>query len=132
MPRPRGSRLQLPHPLPDIPHFHRFAFTKLFFHAMARIEGKEWWGKHLADVCVLWPYYTDRKGYGQFRMGKRMHWAHRVSYALFVGPIPEGMTVNHKCRNPSCVNPYHLELLSVAENTALGNRHRTTSTDLPI
>jgi hypothetical protein len=47
-------------------------------------------------------------GYPQFdgkQLGRR---AHRVAYALFVGPIPEGMSILHSCDNPPCVNPEHL------------------------
>lgn len=74
----------------------------------------------------LWSGCRDKKGYGQFRMNSRAHWAHRLSYATFVGPIPDGMTVNHKreCLIPRCVCPDHLELLTIAENTAEGNRRR--------
>jgi hypothetical protein len=43
--------------------------------------------------------------------------AHRISYELCVGPIPEGMTVDHTCRNHCCVNPEHLELVTSKENT---------------
>ena len=43
-------------------------------------------------------------------------WAHRVSYALFIGPIEEGMHIDHKCRNPICVRPSHLEQVTPSEN----------------
>lgn len=76
--------------------------------------------------CQLWDKYKDEKGYGQIRLNRNgpMVWAHRAYYAMFIAPIPEGMTVHHRCGNPSCVNPEHLELATVAENTAEGNRRR--------
>lgn len=50
--------------------------------------------------------------------GVRATTAHRVSYELFVGPIPKGMTVDHICFNSLCVNPWHLQLLTRQENSA--------------
>ena len=76
------------------------------------------------DGCWLWTAFRDRKGYGQFWFRTRMMWAHRWSYAAFVGEIPAGVTIDHACCNPSCVNPAHLRLSSRAENTAEGNRNR--------
>ena len=69
-----------------------------------------------SDGCWNWNGYTDRKGYGQFKMAGRAHWAHRVAYVLFVGPIPDGFQVDHTCCNTSCVNPHHLELVTLEEN----------------
>lgn len=131
MPRPRGSRLQPPHALSDIPHKYRYKFIVRYALSAGTHQG---WARNdnPALPCIDWLGYTDAKGYGQYRIGRRVHWVHRISYALFVGPIPEGMTVNHKCRNPSCVNPHHLELLSIAENTALGNKHRVAPIDIPV
>lgn len=62
--------------------------------------------------CREWHYYTDRNGYGSYR-GRS---AHRLAYEIAFGPIPDGMTVDHTCFNPPCVNFEHLRLLTNREN----------------
>lgn len=60
--------------------------------------------------CWLWISYGNPKGYGHFYVNNKTHRAHRFSYSLFVGNIPDGIQVLHKCDTPSCVNPDHLFL----------------------
>lgn len=68
------------------------------------------------DGCWLWMGPRKVSGYGVLRSKRAGHGAHRVFYDLFVGPIPEGMEIDHLCRVPSCVNPDHLEAVTPEEN----------------
>lgn len=71
--------------------------------------------------CWLWTGATYPAGYGKTGVDGRTLLAHRVSYELFVGPIPEGLQLDHLCRVRNCVNPAHLEPVTAAENTLRGN-----------
>ena len=74
-------------------------------------------------VCWEWTACTDRDGYGQFGLWMPelrvviTHAAHRWGYEFLVGKIPEGLTLDHLCRNKACVMPDHLEPVTQAENT---------------
>lgn len=82
------------------------------------------------DGCWIWTgAEAGRQGarYGRIWAGRRSaaghpcaEQAHRVSYELFVGPIPEGLELDHKCRTTLCVNPKHLEPVTYLENQRRG------------
>ena len=71
--------------------------------------------------CWLWDGHYNRKGYGCFQVGKQNRSAHRVSYELHIGSIPEGLQLDHLCRVRCCVNPDHLEPVTNRENCLRGN-----------
>jgi len=70
--------------------------------------------------CWLWTMGKNSKGYGYVRLDGKTRQVHRVVYEALVGPIPKGMTLDHLCRNPACVNPAHLEPVSMRENLLRG------------
>lgn len=71
--------------------------------------------------CWLWLGATrTARGYPLFYDGARKVGGHRWSYESFVGPIPAGLTIDHLCRTPSCVNPDHLEPVTGYVNTLRG------------
>src|SRR3990167_11441832 len=73
------------------------------------------------DNCWIWTATKTPKGYGQFSLNGKMVRVHRVSYQLFKGDIPNGLMLDHLCRNPSCVNPDHLEAVTNKVNQLRGN-----------
>lgn len=72
------------------------------------------------EGCWLWQAATYPNGYGQFWNGKRGQLAHRFAYETMVGPIPEGLDLDHLCRVRACVNPAHLEPVTRRENLLRG------------
>lgn len=77
------------------------------------------------DECWEWQGSLQRHGYGHIYIGKidgskRFRSAHRVAYELEVGPIPDGLVLDHLCRNPICVNPSHLEPVTQRINLLRG------------
>ena len=66
--------------------------------------------------CWLGKGTIAPNGYGHFRVRGKGIYAHRFSYEIHKGKIPAGMTIDHLCRTPGCVNPFHLDLVTNAEN----------------
>lgn len=66
--------------------------------------------------CMEWIAGKDRGGYGIIKFANKNTRAHRAAYELWIGQIPEGMCVLHKCDNPSCINPEHLFLGTQQDN----------------
>lgn len=86
------------------------------------------WSKiQKTETCWLWTGWIDDEGYGYTtvretgKKGKRSYRCHCAVYEQHVGPIPEGLVLDHKCRVRNCVNPDHLEPVTNIENLIRGN-----------
>lgn len=76
--------------------------------------------RRTGSPCWLWTGCFVRGGYGVVRNGARNSFVHRLTYEWLVGPVPEGMDLDHVCRTRRCVNPAHLEPVTRKENVARG------------
>lgn len=85
-----------------------FSFARLW----AKIEKTE--------TCWNWIGYLSPKGYGRFNVNGKNKYAYRVTYEWIKGPIPDGLELDHLCRNRACVNPDHLEPVTHKENQSRG------------
>jgi hypothetical protein len=71
--------------------------------------------REAASGCWEWTAST-RNGYGQFAINRRPRPAHRLAYEHLRAEIPDGLVIDHLCRNTRCVNPWHLEPVTIREN----------------
>lgn len=83
----------------------------------AKVRLPEYWKD---EACWGWAGTVDRWGYGTLWDNGRSVKATRFSYQRFIGPIPDGLVLDHLCRNPNCVNPSHLEAVTDKENVLRG------------
>lgn len=83
-----------------------------------------WMKVEFTDTCWLRTAMNDKAGYGSFNhTWDRKVPAHRYAYEFCVGPIPEGLQIDHLCRVHNCVNPDHLEPVTARENVRRGTRY---------
>jgi hypothetical protein len=82
---------------------------------MAKVQPVPWSG------CWLWLGALNGPRYGYFGFGGRARLAHRVSYELHKGPIPDGLEIDHLCRVTFCVNPDHLEAVTKSVHALRGD-----------
>ena len=81
------------------------------------------------DVTLCWNFTgcISPQGYGQFWNGEKHDLAHRFSYEVHKGKIPSGLVIDHLCMNRRCVNPDHLECVTMGENTKRGTAFKALS-----
>lgn len=86
---------------------------------MTERQERNFWAKvEPSGFCWNWTAHRCKQGYGHFSFGNtgQKLQAHRISYTALVGMIPQGLELDHLCRNTSCVNPDHLEPVTGMEN----------------
>ena len=70
--------------------------------------------------CWVWKRSLFKNGYGQMRVNGKACYAHIIAYVQFIGAVPEGLELDHLCRNRSCCNPEHLEPVTRQINNLRG------------
>lgn len=90
-----------------------------------RIADKSWPDPETG--CLVWQGLLGSTGrYGRISVGNRDMYVHRAAWELENGPIPEGLELDHRCRNRACVNTAHLELVTRKENVRRGRLGEVT------
>lgn len=84
------------------------------------VEERFWSKVDKTAGCWVWTAGRVGGGYGTFTVDRRAQVAHRFAYELLVGPVPDGLQLDHLCRNRQCVNPAHLEPVTARTNLLRG------------
>lgn len=103
-------------------HHHRWMRhgDPLGTHQRPSPEERFWAKVDKSGECWIWTGAIQPEGYGVFRAGDgRTVRAHRFSYELANGPIPVGLVLDHLCRTPPCVSPFHLEAVTNRVNVVV-------------
>lgn len=90
---------------------------------LGQTEAERFWAKvdrRGPDDCWLWTGAVQSRGYGQLGVDGKLVYAHRWAYEHEVGPIPDGLTIDHLCRTRLCVNARHLEPVTNKVNIQRG------------
>ncbi len=87
---------------------------------MKTAEERFWDKVERTETCWFWRGACNEKGYGYFHWDGHWRKAHRFAYELLIGPIPEGLTIDHLCFVRHCVNPVHMEPVTLRENILRG------------
>ncbi len=89
---------------------------------MSPILDDRFWSKvQKTDSCWNWTGAKDVGGYGRFKVGRLVRAAHRLAYEAAKGTIPDGLQLDHLCRNRGCVNPDHVEAVEPKTNVLRGD-----------
>ena len=100
--------------------------TAVADQAVARVIARFWSFVDKSGECWVWTGWNNGR-YPGFSVGRTKLYAHRFSYELHKGPIPEGAVIDHTCRNKMCVNPAHLEAVTNQENVLRGDSPQVMS-----
>ena len=90
---------------------------------MSERERRRFWSKVVMgsrDECWAWLGQITEKGYASFSVERKPYPAHRYAFEVMIGPIPDGLTLDHLCRNRGCVNPFHVEPVTNRVNVLRG------------
>jgi hypothetical protein len=90
-------------------------------------EERFWSRVQRTDGCWLWTGAPSNRGYGQLSVERKTVGAHRFAYELMVGPIPQGLELDHLCGVRLCVNPAHLEPVDHRTNLLRGSGFAATN-----
>jgi hypothetical protein len=113
----------------DAPLFCRMLLTSIpgDFGGVIELDQRFWSKVDASGICWEWTASISKGGYGKFTIpfgdgtGRSKHvYAHRHSWEILVGPISDGLQVDHLCRNRKCVNPDHLEPVTTQVNCHRG------------